>query len=79
MDHQVPGTYILRHLSDVAIPEPVSWWPQTVGWKVLLAVAILGRGDITLSEIQENIERLQGQLPMVSVWKNYIDAVAFNL
>ncbi|OLQ69933.1 hypothetical protein BIT28_10300 [Photobacterium proteolyticum] len=41
MDHQVPGTYILRHLSDVAIPEPVSWWPQTVGWKVLLAVAIL--------------------------------------
>ena len=36
----------------------------------LLAVALMARGDIQLSEIQQNVERLQTQLPMVSTVKN---------
>lgn len=31
-----------------------------------LAVALLARGDISVSEIQQNVERLHAQLPMVS-------------
>lgn len=38
--HTPPSTYILRDLHDVTVPESVSWWPQTIGWK-LLALAIL--------------------------------------
>ncbi len=38
--HPPPSTYILRDLHDVTVPESVSWWPQTIGWK-LLALAIL--------------------------------------
>ncbi|NOH95655.1 DUF4381 domain-containing protein [Vibrio sp. 99-70-13A1] len=41
MEHQPPGTYILRELNDVALPEHVSWFPQTLGWQVLAcAIAI---------------------------------------
>ena len=41
MEHQPPGTYILRELNDVAVPEHVSWFPQTLGWQVLAcAIAI---------------------------------------
>ncbi|EJL6391858.1 DUF4381 domain-containing protein [Vibrio vulnificus] len=39
IQHTPPSTYILRELHDVAVPERVSWLPQTVGWKVL---AIIG-------------------------------------
>ncbi|EGQ8090665.1 TPA: DUF4381 domain-containing protein [Vibrio vulnificus] len=39
IQHTPPSTYILRELHDVAVPESVSWLPQTVGWKVL---AIIG-------------------------------------
>ncbi|EHH0681505.1 DUF4381 domain-containing protein [Vibrio vulnificus] len=39
IQHTPPSTYILRELHDVAVPECVSWLPQTVGWKVL---AIIG-------------------------------------
>ncbi len=38
--HTPPSTYILRDLHDVTVPESVSWWPQTIGWK-LLALAVL--------------------------------------
>ncbi|MEG3220398.1 DUF4381 domain-containing protein [Vibrio gigantis] len=40
VEHTPPSTYILRELHDVAIPESVSWVPQTIGWKIL-GVALL--------------------------------------
>ncbi|WP_273979354.1 DUF4381 domain-containing protein [Vibrio parahaemolyticus] len=36
-----PGTYILRELHDVTVPPSVSWYPQTIGWKVLAVVAFI--------------------------------------
>ncbi|CAE6941597.1 DUF4381 domain-containing protein [Vibrio sp. B1FLJ16] len=30
-----PGTYILSKLHDVTVPPSVSWYPQTIGWKIL--------------------------------------------
>ncbi|MEZ8821326.1 DUF4381 domain-containing protein [Vibrio sp. 10N.222.54.A1] len=35
------GTYILRELHDVAIPDSVSWAPQTIGWKILGVILLL--------------------------------------
>ncbi len=40
VEHTPPSTYILRELHDVAIPDSVSWAPQTIGWKIL-GVALL--------------------------------------
>lgn len=45
IQHTPPSTYILRELHDVAVPESVSWLPQTVGWKVL---AIIGGAGAAL-------------------------------
>ena len=55
-----PSTYILRELHDVAVPSSVSWYPQTIGWKILAAVrslhwyishiAWLGNGGIIVTE-----------------------------
>ncbi len=39
--HTPPSTYILRDLHDVTVPESVSWWPQTIGWKLLALVVLL--------------------------------------
>lgn len=36
-----PSTYILRELHDVAVPESVSWLPQTIGWTILAAIGLL--------------------------------------
>lgn len=38
VEHKAPSTYILRELNDVTVPDPVSWMPQTVGWKILATV-----------------------------------------
>ncbi|MGF1696035.1 DUF4381 domain-containing protein [Vibrio lamellibrachiae] len=35
MQHSPPSTYILRNLFDVEVPSRISWYPQTIGWKVL--------------------------------------------
>lgn len=40
VEHTPPNTYILRELRDVTIPDSVSWFPQTIGWKIL-GVALL--------------------------------------
>lgn len=40
--HTPPNSYILRELRDVSVPESVSWLPQTVGWKVLAVLALIG-------------------------------------
>lgn len=39
IDHKPPGSYILRDIFDVAVPEPVSWMPQALGWQILLFIA----------------------------------------
>ncbi|MEC6796372.1 DUF4381 domain-containing protein [Photobacterium sp. S4TG1] len=36
--HAPPSNYMLRNMSEVTIPDHVSWFPQTIGWKI---VAIL--------------------------------------
>ncbi|MEZ9309512.1 DUF4381 domain-containing protein, partial [Vibrio cyclitrophicus] len=36
-----PSTYILRELHDVAIPDSVSWAPQTMGWKIFGVILLL--------------------------------------
>ncbi len=38
--HTPPASYILRELHDVTVPESVSWMPQTLGWKILILVAM---------------------------------------
>ncbi|MCH1930327.1 DUF4381 domain-containing protein [Shewanella sp. A25] len=35
-----PTNYMLRELTEVGLTEPVSWWPQTLGWKLLLVLFI---------------------------------------
>ncbi|UGA57519.1 DUF4381 domain-containing protein [Vibrio sp. VB16] len=43
IEHTPPSTYILRELHDVAIPDSVSWMPQTIGWKIVgMALALIG-------------------------------------
>lgn len=41
VEHTPPSTYILRELHDVAIPDSVSWMPQTIGWKILCVILLL--------------------------------------
>ncbi|MFA0049306.1 DUF4381 domain-containing protein [Vibrio sp. 10N.261.51.F11] len=41
VEHTPPSTYILRELHDVAIPDIVSWAPQTIGWKILGVILLL--------------------------------------
>lgn len=36
-----PSSYILRGLQEVGLPESVSWWPQTLGWKILAGVGLV--------------------------------------
>ncbi len=36
-----PGSYILSELHDVTVPPSISWYPQTIGWKILAAVFVL--------------------------------------
>lgn len=30
-----PSSYILKDLIEIALPDAVSWWPQTLGWQIL--------------------------------------------
>ncbi|MFM2586770.1 DUF4381 domain-containing protein [Vibrio sp. TBV020] len=41
IEHTPPSTYILRELNDVTVPHSVSWFPQTIGWKVLGIIFLL--------------------------------------
>ncbi|MGF1777987.1 DUF4381 domain-containing protein [Vibrio nomapromontoriensis] len=40
MEHKPPSTYILREMVDVDIPESISWFPQTLGWKIVAVVLV---------------------------------------
>lgn len=39
--HAPPSNYMLRNMSEVTIPDHVSWFPQTIGWKVVAAILIV--------------------------------------
>lgn len=41
MNPTPPSSYMLRELKDVPIPDTVSWWPQTLGWQLLLLLVVL--------------------------------------
>ncbi|MEI8596133.1 DUF4381 domain-containing protein [Photobacterium sp. Hal280] len=38
-----PSSQILKDLTEIVLPDPVGWWPQTLGWQILgiLALAFL--------------------------------------
>lgn len=38
------GNYMLHGIEEVQLPEMISWWPQAVGWKILLVFALLWLG-----------------------------------
>lgn len=48
-----PSTYILRDLHDVAVPPSVSWYPQTIGWKILAAVALIALVYVAYRLVQQ--------------------------
>lgn len=39
--HAPPSNYMLRNMSEVTIPDHVSWFPQTIGWKIVAAILIV--------------------------------------
>lgn len=53
VEHIPPSTYILRNAVDVSVPTGVvSWWPQTLGWKILFLLIALGLGWIAYRKVQ---------------------------
>ncbi|MEL6113637.1 MULTISPECIES: DUF4381 domain-containing protein [Photobacterium] len=36
-----PSSYILKDLTEIALPDAVSWWPQTLGWQILGVVLVV--------------------------------------
>ncbi len=34
----LPSSFMLRELKEIGLPESVSWWPQTLGWQILLVL-----------------------------------------
>lgn len=52
VQHTPPSTYILRNLNDVTVPESISWWPQTIGWKVLACLLALAMVYMTYRVIE---------------------------
>lgn len=41
------GNYAIRGIVEVVAPGPLSWLPTTTGWRVLLALVLLGLGRIS--------------------------------
>lgn len=39
--HEPPSSYMLRKISEVTVPEHVSWFPQTIGWQILAGILIV--------------------------------------
>ncbi len=35
------GNYMLHGIDEITMPEPVSWWPQTIGWQLLALLAAI--------------------------------------
>ena len=38
--HEPPSSYMLRKMSEVTVPDHVSWFPQTIGWQILAFILI---------------------------------------
>ena len=38
------GNYMLHGIDEIQLPAPVSWWPQTLGWQLLLLAVLLWLG-----------------------------------
>lgn len=36
------SSYVLRELVEIPLPASISWWPQTIGWKILGVCFIIG-------------------------------------
>lgn len=36
--HEPPSSYMLRKISEVTVPDHVSWFPQTIGWQILACI-----------------------------------------
>ncbi len=47
-----PGSYMLRELKEVPLPDLVSWWPQTIGWKLLLILILLGAAYLIYRKVR---------------------------
>ncbi len=41
MTPQPPDSYMLRNIHEVQVPEVVSWFPQTIGWKIVFAAIVI--------------------------------------
>ncbi len=57
------GSNRMWGLKEIALPEPVSWWPQTVGWYVLgviLLILFIWYGWRKLQKYQRNFYRREG-------------------
>jgi len=39
-----PDSYMLRNIREVAVPDAVSWFPQTLGWKIVFAAIAIWVG-----------------------------------
>lgn len=35
------GNYLINGISETAAPNNISWWPTTIGWKILLLVLMI--------------------------------------
>ncbi|MFT5483121.1 MAG: hypothetical protein ACI9GW_001776 [Halieaceae bacterium] len=38
---EIFGNYTLRGIEEISLPVAVSWWPQTLAWKVVASVMLL--------------------------------------
>lgn len=36
-----PSSVTLKGWMETSIPDPISWWPQTIGWKVVACIAFI--------------------------------------
>ncbi len=54
------GNYLLEKIVETQTPETISWWPQTIAWQLLLAIAViflLRKGFIAFKNYQKDYYR----------------------
>ncbi len=74
------GNYVLHGINEVVLPESVSWYPQTVGWTILLGLVLLFllfKALVQLLRWYRNRYRTEGlkRLQRLSVASDRIEAV----
>lgn len=45
------GNYLLHGIDEVFLPETVSWWPHTWGWKILAVLCLLWLGRLLYRQL----------------------------